>query len=252
MRNLGALIAVLLMMGVIAGVKPGPAQADAKLVYERAPADLGAVRRTMRDSALFEAAVAQLNDALKLPGKLTIRVGAEEGPLYDADLREIWIPYDFQLEMEDLFDAAGAHPDDVESLALDVVEHALYHEIGHALIDLLDLPVTGREEDAVDALATVMVIDHFEDGAEVAISAADAFRLQGELEADEGAEPDFWGEHSLDEQRFVAILCLTYGSAPERYRAEMPPEITDAGERCEADWKRQSRTWRRLLEPHRK
>jgi len=206
----------------------------------------------MKDSALFEAAVGQLNRTLRLPGTLTIRVGAEEGPLYDADLREIWIPYDFQLEMEDLFAAAGAHPDDVQSLALDVVEHALYHEIGHALIDLLDLPVTGREEDAVDALATVMVIDHFEDGAEVAISAADAFRLQGEFDVEEGAEPDFWGEHSLDEQRFVAILCLTYGSAPKRYKAEMPPEITEDGARCEDDWDRQSRTWRRLLKPHRK
>ena len=31
----------------------------------------------------------------------------------------------------------------------------LLHEVGHALIDVLDLPVVGQEEDAVDQLATI-------------------------------------------------------------------------------------------------
>ena len=33
----------------------------------------------------------------------------------------------------------------------------LLHETGHALIDLLEIPVTGREEDAVDQLATTLM-----------------------------------------------------------------------------------------------
>ena len=32
----------------------------------------------------------------------------------------------------------------------------LFHELGHALVDILDLPVVGQEEDAVDAFATVL------------------------------------------------------------------------------------------------
>src|SRR4051812_6372549 len=34
----------------------------------------------------------------------------------------------------------------------------LYHELGHALIDLLGLPVLGHEEDAADNLASIMMI----------------------------------------------------------------------------------------------
>ncbi|HYI71139.1 MAG TPA: DUF4344 domain-containing metallopeptidase, partial [Skermanella sp.] len=34
----------------------------------------------------------------------------------------------------------------------------LYHELGHALIDQLGLPVLGHEEDAADNLASIMMI----------------------------------------------------------------------------------------------
>ena len=40
------------------------------------------------------------------------------------------------------------------------------HEMGHALIDLYDLPVLGKEEDAADSVATVFLTRAVGNGAE--------------------------------------------------------------------------------------
>ena len=41
-----------------------------------------------------------------------------------------------------------------------------FHELGHGLIDMLQLPVTGREEDVVDEFATMLLLYAREEGAE--------------------------------------------------------------------------------------
>ncbi|MFN4169605.1 MAG: DUF4344 domain-containing metallopeptidase, partial [Pannonibacter phragmitetus] len=43
----------------------------------------------------------------------------------------------------------------------------LYHEFGQALVDVLKLPVLGREEDAADALATLLIHQLWEEDAAV-------------------------------------------------------------------------------------
>ncbi len=93
---------------------------------------------------------------------------------------------------------------------------AFHHEAGHALIDILALPVPGGEEDAADALA-VLLIDrlHGEAGAAALVrDAALAFALFAQREA-----PDtLLGRHALDLDRRAALVCLYYGAAPDRRR----------------------------------
>lgn len=99
----------------------------------------------------------------------------------------------------------------------DNVVFTFYHELGHALIDLLDVPVMGREEDAVDALA--VLLSSWRRAPEVAdamiVSAAESFAISDEWAAMEGEAFVFWDEHSLDPQRFYSILCLYYGGEPD-------------------------------------
>lgn len=106
-----------------------------------------------------------------------------------------------------------------------------YHELGHALIDLLDVHVLGREEDAVDALAVLLSSDGRAPEAADAIiaSAAESFAILDEWAAADGEELTFWGEHSLDQQRFYSIICLYYGGEPDALEeladdAELPEE----------------------------
>ena len=62
----------------------------------------------------------------------------------------------------------------------------------------------------------------------------------------------FWGEHSLDQQRYYDMLCLTYGSNTERNKhlvgeGRLP---IDRAERCPAEYQRVDRAWGQLLVPY--
>lgn len=131
----------------------------------------------------------------------------------------------------------------------------LSHETGHALIDLLDIPVTGREEDAVDQLATTLMLRFAAKGetdTDIAANlsmAANWFlaRSTGAYNLDAYAD-----EHSLGEQRYFNLQCMLYGSDPVRYvnivaNHGLTPERAQG---CPAEAHKISRAWLRLLLPY--
>jgi hypothetical protein len=125
-----------------------------------------------------------------------------------------------------------------------------FHEIGHALVDVLELPITGREEDAVDQLSAWLLIDN-EDGDDAVLNGALSFEVASR-ETDEVTEDDFADEHSLNEQRVYNMLCWVYGSNPDKYGAMVEDELLPAAraERCEGEYRQLDRSWSRLLEDH--
>ncbi|WP_052108270.1 DUF4344 domain-containing metallopeptidase [Aerolutibacter daejeonensis] len=131
----------------------------------------------------------------------------------------------------------------------------LLHETGHALIRLLDLPTTGREEDAVDQLA-VMLMQKFasldespQQVSENLRMAANWFlhRAQGQYNLDAYAD-----EHALGEQRYFNLQCLIYGRDPGKYLYIVTDGDLPAGraERCPEEARRVDHAWLRLLLPH--
>lgn len=107
-------------------------------------------------------------------------------------------------------------PEEAEFIANEVIA-TFYHEMGHGLIDVLQIPVLGREEDAADALSVILMHDIWEEESASAILASDA--LTYALRAgDTTKAPDpsaYAGVHSLDMQRYYAVVCLFYGANPE-------------------------------------
>lgn len=131
------------------------------------------------------------------------------------------------------------------------------HELGHALISELDLPVIGREEDVVDELAAYILIagsreaaagrlahpptlepqagetlDQYAGPLEMRreqerlalllplLNGAETWRLLHELKdrgAIEKGQFPFWDEHGLSIQRYYNLLCLLYGSDPAAF-----------------------------------
>lgn len=138
----------------------------------------------------------------------------------------------------------------------DNVRFIALHESGHALIDLLDLPAVGREEDSVDQLASVMLLTHAENN-ETKSDIARIFQLASVWFRVNSANvsPDaraFADEHSLDAQRYYNLLCMVYGVEPETNagivkRGMLPPE---RAERCKEESPKIYRSWARLLLPH--
>jgi len=77
----------------------------------------------------------------------------------------------------------------------------VFHEIGHALVDILDLSVLGNDESAADALAAVMSA---ETGRSLAAIIGGLY-----LSSDSAS---FGDEHNSGEDRFGDIVCWAIGS----------------------------------------
>ena len=170
----------------------------------------------------------------------------EANAFYSQETHEILLCLELVDHLFQTFSPYAAGDEELGVAVWNTMFFVFYHEFGHALIDLLDLPVTGREEDAVDQLATVVLL---EAGADAALTGANWFLLNGN--AASGGLP-FWDEHSLDEQRFYNVVCWVYGSNREGNAALVPDWglPTDRAERCPSEFDRMYRAWESLLEPH--
>ena len=127
-----------------------------------------------------------------------------------------------------------------------------YHELGHALIDVLQLPVLGREEDAADTLSALLIHQGWEEEAAATLTydTANAYWAYSEEAKAEGYDMAFWDEHSLDMQRYYNLICLYYGAEPD-LRADDAKELglpDDRAERCPDEYQLAADSWGGLLE----
>lgn len=127
-----------------------------------------------------------------------------------------------------------------------------YHELGHALIDILGLPVFGQEEDAADVLSVLMIDASFEEEAAVAIAYDTAFGFLADADEREreGEEVLFWDTHGPDLQRFYTLVCLFYGANPDE-REDVAEELGLPEERitsCEDEFALANDSWGPILD----
>lgn len=195
-----------------------------------------------------------LNDFFILKKDVKVIFGTEEGPYFNPFKNTISFPYFFIEETREKFKKANYDKReniDLDTAVIDVLIHSILHEFGHALVDMFDIPVLGREEDAVDNLANILLLDFFEYGDDVLLTNADIFDLYGD-EKKELKEQDFMDEHSLDLQRFYSMLCFVYASNPEKYEKMLNmyefPEYRK--EMCQAELNNSSRAWYKVLDKH--
>jgi len=118
-----------------------------------------------------------------------------------------------------------------------------YHELGHALIDILGLPVFGQEEDAAD-VASILMIHMFydEDGAR-ALAYDTAFGFLGEAAL--AQEVPWWDTHGPDLQRYYNLVCLFYGANPDE-RDDLAQELglpEERAETCEDEYALAADSW---------
>ncbi|WP_258406708.1 DUF4344 domain-containing metallopeptidase [Shewanella alkalitolerans] len=212
-----------------------------------------AVREELIASGVMNTGVSFINNHFKLAEPLVVAFGGDDGPLFDGESGSIMIPYAFVDEVRHRFkqanyDKTGVPPKQATD---DALLHTLFHEFAHALIDMYQLPVLGKEEDAADALATTLLVEFFDDGQEIALSAADLFDIESD-DRDVLEDEDFWDEHSLDDQRYFTTLCHVYGSAPDKYATIVKAGLLgeERAELCIEEYPAISRSWLMLLEPY--
>jgi hypothetical protein len=97
----------------------------------------------------------------------------------------------------------------------------MLHELGHAVFDMLDVPVIGREEDAADQMSTFIALQFSKDVARMVVRGnAYLYKVWFAFGA-----PAFFDAHGTGLQRYYNSLCLAYGGAPELFK-----ELVDKGE----------------------
>jgi hypothetical protein len=196
--------------------------------------------------------VGELKNTIALP--IELRVAFEEcgGPdsYYDENSHEIVICYELIDAYSELFSRTHKARTARDEAVKGAFAAMFLHEVGHALIHGWDLPITGREEDVADQFSTLMLINSFPHGDEMALNSARSFELLADLES--GLEKNYSDPHSLDQQRFYDTVCLVYGHEPRRYEylirnGTLPAERAFE---CEEDYARANKAWQALLSPH--
>jgi hypothetical protein len=194
-----------------------------------------------------------LNSFIALPKDIYLNFDTcgEPNAFYSSYSAEITFCYELGEQYEREFKTITKDQAEVDKMVEDTILQTLWHELGHCLIDVWDLPATGREEDAVDQLATIlMLIDESPESQASAINAALEFAIASESEDKDNML--FWDEHSFSKTRFYDMICLVYGSDPGNNEGLVGPDLLpeQRAVRCETEFKRAERAWLRLLEPY--
>jgi hypothetical protein len=107
---------------------------------------------------------------------------------------------------------------DLDSFVASNIIATFYHEAGHALIDVADLPVLGREEDAADMIMSLMIERLWdpENALYILYDVTWAYELAIAESGDaEITEETYADTHGLDQQRYYNAVCLYLGADPD-------------------------------------
>jgi hypothetical protein len=209
-------------------------------------------RRAVKEEGVFEQLVNVISSKIVLPRDLpVVFTGCGQINAFYSPQKHAIIMCDEILEyFITAIDQRAGTPEDKRKAILGALVFFFLHEVGHALVNELELPAVGREEDSADQVASLVLIGAGPKGAQLAGYGADAFGYILQLRG--GKSAPFWDEHSLDQQRFYNIVCLIYGSDPATYQVLVDKQFLPAAraQRCPQEFKSIKAAWDKLLAPY--
>ncbi|GLR73582.1 hypothetical protein BTO23_17820 [Aliivibrio sifiae] len=212
------------------------------------------VKRIIKDSDVNSIFLTLSQKYFPFNNKLIIQYGGLEEPSYNPINNTINIPYSFFQRSASYF-VGSKHQEmlniEPQQGALDSLLHTLLHEAGHAFIAEQKLVILGKEEDAVDDFATLLLLEYIEGGDNIAINAAKMFSFESEHKSNYYDFGEFIGEHSFDLQRYFSILCLVYGNQEIKHNNllnEIEDEyLFDIKEYCKFRYEKTETNWNKYL-----
>ncbi len=122
----------------------------------------------------------------------------------------------------------------------------IMHELGHAVNDIQDIPILGKEEDAADQFSSFLMVQYGPDLARTAIKGTalywdlSAQTWDWGIRAGKVKHHYFHDEHSLSAQRMFNVLCVAYGRYADAFQ-----DLVDQGllpraraQNCGSEYKR--------------
>ncbi len=208
------------------------------------------IHKRLESSPTIITALEFLNNTLITQSDITLAFGPYERIWYENNIIEI--PYLF---IQDIRLGYSNTRIPHKRFSLDeftgnTLFHVIFHEMAHALVEQYNLPIVGKEEDAADNLADILLIYFFDKGDDIVISAADYFFMNG-VHKKRLKKEDYWAEHSTDKQRYYSRICHVYGSNPEKH-ISLKRRVQFSDERayrCIRQYAELEKNWLQLLQP---
>jgi hypothetical protein len=250
---LAAALALPIAPASAAGKKKSP---PARIAIEYKAAVKGEhrpIEETLKKHRVLEAA-AQILSPVRLPRRLTLRIlpcDGDANAYYENDAISICYEY-FEAMLTRFAEMDVPKGATRRNLIIGAAADVLFHEFGHAVFDMLEIPVLGREEDAADHFSAYVLLNFIRgDARPLIFGAASWFVQEHKLSPPPGLE-DYADEHGLPAQRFFNYICLAYGANPKLFAAALDQgKLPKArAERCEGEYRQMERAIRRLILPY--
>jgi hypothetical protein len=238
--------------------KPAPSVPDGRFVYKQeAPSkpEHKSFEPLFKDTRL--SGVVKGMELFALPQDVPVLTGdvgpcAAPNAFYMPTKHVVFLCYPMAKAAYENFVAMGKSDQEASNLTRDAMTFVLLHEMGHALIGELALGVTGKEEDAVDELATLILIQNGKH--DMAIAGTYALVLLQKFQG-KGRPTPFFDEHSVSEARLYDVFCMILGSNPKKLADEIlreRPELKARAPKCPDTYQKIDKAWTTLLAPHRR
>lgn len=238
-----------------------PAYGRFVAVYQpAASAALAPLAREAKTGRWLDEVVSDLNRQYRLTRDIDVNTAecGDSNAFFDPASHSITLCYELVAELQQQAAASDWPAGERDDYVSGVLSFVLLHELGHALIYELGLPITGREEDVADQLAVASLLgdpdaaseQDFADSVAQIGHVASWFQLNAAGEYDMEALAD---SHALDEQRFYNVMCWLYGAQPAAFAdmvkdGELPAERAEG---CADEYRQILASWDTLLAPHR-
>ncbi len=231
----------------------GPLEASAQsFVAKYGPtktSHFAAVQEDLRQQRFLENVASALSSGIKLPRQLSFGTAecGSANAYYAPSRAEIVICLELVQFLSNGISKRYARispPAEIGEMINGAIFFIVFHEIGHALIDVLQLPVLGKDEDAADQIGTFFVLS----GQNSPQALAGAFWFFEDRSLNYSRQ-HFSGVHSLGPQRQSNLACWAYGSNPERFGYLKSSPLLPASRvvSCRREFQRLDSSVRRLL-----
>jgi hypothetical protein len=276
MRPYHSIAVLLLILGSASCARTNgsaPAQAGGKgkvtIVYkeeEILPENREAMGKIMA-SGVFQRMAGRVTEAVALPHDIQILVSDKMPAGVDVptdDGRTIYWPAAFARETHEVLSefvpevvkekgvpkVIPADKFTADTLNMWGNQFILGHEMGHALIHELEIPVTGHEEDSADGFASFFTANDPETGPNAALGAAVLFDAMGSKNP--ALFKDYSSDHPIIVQRVYNFLCALLGKDPAQLRSLVTDGYVPESRAmmCEKEWAQLNYGWWTVLGPH--
>jgi len=236
----------LLGLGWLLGISLPGAQAGAFRVLEETPRDpiAAALRQHPQVDQDLRVWTAIVTEFFLLPTDVTVTLApcGRIDAFYSPAQRQIRLCEELLTYYARVLAPPGPRPAAPAPVVRDATLFTFLHLVGHALLEVLDLPVTGPREEAADAIGAVfLVAGSAED--ERTVLAGSAALFQRSRTPEPPQEVPWWALHPWTDQRLAHLRCLLAGSHPP----QQAPGLDDAPALpCREAWQ----WWQTFLAPY--